>query len=190
MTTPRSVRSTANHSPSEHLDDERTREQLRDILINKRRHLDVDTSMLSRTAGKYPGWIYNLERKSDSITWLFNSVNDWGRAVGLNIWVHPNLQPVLDWEHIGPLARMAVDKSDYSGIGFMEYCVAWRKQHEIEQRDIAKALDVNHGTMYAIEESVNSRISTMQKYIRALGGFLEFQVEPIKGWEYVPVTFD
>lgn len=176
MTTPRSARSTANHF-QDHLDDERVREDLRDQLIGARRATGLDSAALSRRVGHYEDWLYRLEQKSDSRTWKFNSISDWGRAVGLDVWVHPVIHPVLPENKIGPMARAGVTMAPFSGVGFMEYARDWRVFHGIEQKELAARLDVVHSTMWAIEESDNPRISTMQRYIRALGGELEFHLE-------------
>lgn len=176
MTTQKSVKSTANHF-HDHPDDELVRETLRQQLIQARRETGFDSRTLSRAAGRGEEWIHVLENHSPSAYWLFNNLNQWGRTVGLYVWVHPRLYPVLPEDMIGSLARAGIVSSQFSGVGFMEYCRDWRVFHGIEQRDIAYRLDIVHSTAWAIEESNNSRISSMQRYVRALGGVLEFQTE-------------
>lgn len=176
MTTPKSGRSTANHF-QDHLDDESVREQLRSELIAARKATGFDVRTLARCAGRGDEWLYQLEQRSNSAFWLFDSVNQWGRAVGLDVWAHPNIQPVLPENKIGSLARAGISYSVFSGVGFLEYCRDWRVFHDIEQRHIMAELDIVHSTAWAIEESTNPRISSMQRYIRALGGVLEFHTE-------------
>jgi DNA-binding phage protein len=186
VTTQRSERSTANHS-LDHPEDATIREVLRAQLIGARKAVGVDMALLGLAVGRYDQWLYRTEVHSRSEFWKFNTVYDWGRAVGMNVFVHPRLTPVLKDHLIGPLARAGVSNPAFSAVGFLEYVQAWANFKGIEQRHIAKALDVNHGTMYAINESNNPRILTLQKYVRALGGRLEFHVEPIRDWRFVPV---
>ena len=188
MTTPRSAVSTANHY-QDHPSDALVRESLRLELIKARRcQYTADVRRLSRAAGRGEEWLYRLENHSDSKFWMFNNLNEWGRAVGLRIWVHPNLQPVLPENKIGGLARLGIKHSGFSAIGFLEYCRDWRVHHGIEQRAIMRELEITHSTAWAIEESTNPRILTMQRYIRALGGVLEFQTEPFELVEPAPIA--
>lgn len=186
MTTQRSGRSTANHF-QDHPDDAMRRESLRLELIKARRCVGADMALLGMAIGRYPEWLYRTETHSRSQFWKFNTLYDWGRAVGHNLYVHPNIKPVLRESVIGPLARAGISNPAFSGVGFLEYVKAWRDFHEIGTNALAERMDVNHGTIHAIDESDNPRISTMQRYIRALGGYLEFHLEPIKDWRFVPV---
>lgn len=179
MTTPRSGRSTANRF-LDHPDDLRKREWLRAYLIACResKARSRDRVVLSLTAGKHPGWLTELEDRTNSIFWKFDSVNAWGRVVGIEVTVHPKLEPVLPLEEIGVLARAGINNSAFSAVGFLEYCEDWRHVNGITMKDMEQRLDINHGSLYNIEKSSNPRISTMQKYIRAMGGELEFHLEP------------
>jgi hypothetical protein len=173
-------RSTANRF-LDHPDDLRKREWLRAYLISCRANKarSRDRVVLSLTAGKHPGWLTELEDRTNSLFWKFDSVNAWGKVVGVDVTVHPKLNPVLDEELIGPLARTGVRQSAFSAIGLLEYCRTWREYVGISLKDLEQVLDINHGSLYNIEQSSNPRISTMQKYIRAMGGELEFHIEPI-----------
>jgi hypothetical protein len=177
VTTQRSAASTANHY-QDHQHDALVREHLRLELIKARRCQSTsDIRRLSRMAGRNEEWLYRLENHSDSKFWMFNNLNEWGRAVGLKVWIVPDLYPVLPEDKIGPLARAGVASSQFSGVGFLEYCRDWRVHHGIEQRAIMRELEITHSTAWAIEESTNPRVLTMQRYIRALGGVAEFQTE-------------
>lgn len=188
MTTPKSAASTANHY-QDHPHDALVREQLRHELVEARRcQYTSDVRVLSRNAGRHDEWLYRLENHSDSKFWMFNNLHQWGKAVGLKVWAHPNLQPVLPDNKIGPLARTGVQYSQFSAIGFLEYCRDWRVHHGIEQRAIMRELDITHSTAWAIEESTNPRILTMQRYIRALGGVLEFHTEKFLVTEPEPIA--
>jgi len=180
VTTPRSGRSTANRF-LDHPDDLRKREWLRAYLIACResKARSRDRVVLSLTAGKHPGWLTELEDRTNSLFWKFDSINAWGRVVGIEVTVHPKLEPVLPEELIGPLARTGIANSAFSAVGFLEYCRNWREYVGISMKELEMALDINHGSLWNIEQSSNSRISTMQKYIRAMGGELEFHLDPM-----------
>lgn len=186
MTMQRSARSTANHF-YDHPDDAQRREALREQLVEARKSVGVDMALLGLAVGRYDQWLYRCEMHSRSQFWKLNTVYDWGRAVGLNVFVHPNITPVLPESAIGPLARAGISNPAFSGVGFLEYVKEWREFKGIGTNELADRMDVNHGTIHAIDQSDNPRISTMQRYIRVLGGRLEFHVEPIKDWRFVPV---
>lgn len=180
MTTPRSGKSTANHFV-DHPEDIMRRELLKTDLITLRRAGAVSShKILSQRAGHGDNWLYELEQRACPRNWLFNSLYDWGRVVGVDIWVVPELNPVLPEDKISPLTRVGITMASMSGVGLMAYMKDWRVFHGITQKHIAEELNVVHSTMWSIEESTNPKISTMQRYARVLGGKVAFHVEPIK----------
>ena len=72
---------------------------------------------------------------------------------------------------------MAIHSSQYGGVGLLEYLKTLRIQMGIEQVEMGRRLGVNHGSIYDLEESGNPKVSSLQRYVRAMGGSLVFVVK-------------
>jgi DNA-binding XRE family transcriptional regulator len=129
---------------------------------------------LAHRNGRGEDWVSDLENRSNSLHWKFDNIHQWGQAVGVDIFLSIEGIAPLSLRQIGPLARMAIDSSAFGGIGLMEYLRALRIEMGVEQAEIARRMRVNTGTVWDIEESANPKISSLQRYVRALGGSLRF----------------
>lgn len=175
----------ARHPRANKLDDNvedfEVREAIRASLTARRRQCGMFAKTVSLNAEHPKEWCGYLERpeKTNSFHWRFNDIHLWAETIGVDLYMVPELNPVLPEAQIGPLARTGVTMSSMSAVGTMEYLRNWRVFHEIEQKDLGARLGVSHSTMWAIEESSNPKISTVQRYCRGLGGQISFHMEVV-----------
>jgi DNA-binding XRE family transcriptional regulator len=175
----------ARHPRANKLDDDtedfEVREKIRTALKVRRRQVGMFAKTASLNAGRPKEWCGYLERpeKTSSFHWRFNDIHQWAEVLGVDLYMVPELNPVLPEDRIGPLARTGVTMSSMSAVGTLEYLRDWRVFHGIEQKDLGARLGVGHSTMWAIEESANPKISTVQRYCRGLGGRISFHMEKV-----------
>lgn len=159
--------------------DELTREILRGMLRQARIDQGLSDAKVSFFANRKPGWAIRMENRDVSHTerWTWDDVYRWGRAVGRI--VRPN--PIgLNLPHLAemkPMMLISMEQAELAGIAVLEM---FRQIHEAtgaDQRELAEALGVGHGSMWALLNSDNPRIITLQRFARALGGELRFELE-------------
>lgn len=160
--------------PSDHPSDARNREDLLAALKSARLRHGFNYVQLGRRNGRGDKWVGDLENRSDSLHWRFDNVWEWGRAVGVDIFLEIEGITPLSLRKIGPLARLAINDSMFGGVGLLEYLRNLRIEMGIEQVEMGRRMGVNHGSVWDIEESDNPKISSLQRYVRAMGGSLKF----------------
>lgn len=159
--------------------DELTREILRGMLRQARIDQNLNENRASFFAGRSNGWVARMENRdgADSQRWTWDDVYRWGRAVGRTIRPNPvglNLPNVAE---LKPMMLISMEQAELAGIAVLEM---FRQIHEstgAEQIELANALGVGHGSMWALLNSDNPRIITLQRFARALGGELRFELE-------------
>ena len=62
------------------------------------------------------------------------------------------------------------------GVGAMDLMVSARKGRGLSESQIAEKLGIKRGVVYQLEHSDNPRLSTIMRYGRALGGWVEFDI--------------
>jgi DNA-binding XRE family transcriptional regulator len=145
---------------------------------------ELSQAQVSTTAGRNPDWLKELG-VTDSYYWKYNDVHDWARALNIAIRFNTVGVAVLPEARIPTLMRVAEGNPAFTGVAMLEYLGALRDYLGYEQKYVAQRMGVNHGTMYAIQNSDNPRLSTLQRYARALGGALMFEGQryPIRDTE-------
>lgn len=169
--------------------DELTRELLREMLRLARIEQKITEQRASFSADRARGWIRRMEAPdtADTRRWTWDDVYRWGRAVGRIVRPSPvglNLPHIADMK---PMTLISMEQSELAGIALLE---VFRQIHEstgAEQIEFANGLGVGHGSMWALLNSDNPRIITLQRMARALGGELRFELEKcdlptIMGW--------
>lgn len=185
-----SVRSSAGsgklsgvNTPIDHEADRLSREEIRTTLVQCRVvHQRKSARHCALAAGRAKSWMRDLEnpKVSNSLHWKFNEVHAWSSAVGLDFMVGLEGIAVLPIDLIGPLMRTAIRQSAFGGVGMLEYLQTLREQMGVRQSVLAQRLGAGRGSMWDLENSDNPKISTLQRYARALGGLIVFDFERIE----------
>lgn len=176
------------NTPTDHVEDLTNRQDLLRALKSARVRHGFTYIELGRRNGRGDKWVTDLENRSDSLHWRFNNVWEWGRAVGVDIFLDIDGIAPLSLQRIGPWSHLALKQSTFGGIGMLEYLRALRTDMGVDHREMARRMDVTHGTVWDIESSDNPKISTLQRYVRAMGGSLRFVLrvcEPYKNPDVV-----
>jgi DNA-binding XRE family transcriptional regulator len=171
------------------LEDQRNREDLAAALKSARLRHGFTYVALGNRNGHGTRWVADLENRSDSLHWRFDNVWAWGRAVGVDVGLEIEGIAPLSLLKIGPLARMSINDTIFGGVGLLEYLKTLRAEMGIEQREMARRLGVNHGSIWDVEESDNPKISSLQRYVRAMGGSLKFVLRVREPYEKVAPPF-
>lgn len=164
------------NTPTDHPMDSYSREYMRSKLRQKRLVDGLTFLQLSRGAGRGDKWASSMEGRNSSLHWKFDDLWLWGRTLGLDIFLEIDGIAPLSLLKIGPLARMAINDSIFGGVGLLEYLKTLRIEMGIEQVEMGRRLGVNHGSIWDLEESDNPKVSSLQRYVRAMGGSLKFVV--------------
>lgn len=159
---------------SDHEMDRMSRKNLYRNLERMRVMAQLSQRDVSTRAQRNPDWLKELG-DTDSYYWKFNEVHDWARALNVAIRFNTIGVAVLPEARIPTLMRVAEHTPIFTGVAMLAYFGALRDHLGYEQKYVAQRMGVNHGTMYAIENSDNPRLSTLQRYARALGGALMFE---------------
>lgn len=170
------VRPTGANRYSDHELDRLSRKTLHHGLEGLRIAKGLLQSEVSTIAGRNPDWLKELDQ-TDSYYWKFNELHDWARALNAMIQFNTVGLAVLPEAKIPALMRVAESGPMFAGVAMLDYLRVLRNHLGYEQKYVADRMGVNHGTMYAIENSDNPRLSTLQRYTRALGGALIFEAQ-------------
>lgn len=169
-----SAKSIGANRYSDHELDRLSRKNLFRNLERMRVMAGLSQQQVSTKAGRGQDWLKELG-DTDSYYWKYDEIHDWARALHVTLRFNTVGLAVLPEEKIPAVVLLAEQTPVFSGIAMVAYLVELRKHLGHEQKHIAQRMDVNHGTMYAIENSNNPRLSTLQRYARALGGALMFE---------------
>lgn len=110
----------------------------------------------------------------DTATWLWSTWFELG--VGARSLVRMKISGVDDLTH--PLWDMGNVQPLYQGIGALAILKVLRQAKGVTMRDMARMMTVSRSNIYAIEESGNPRVSTLQRYARALDERVTLRVIP------------
>lgn len=152
-----------NRSPSlEHPDDLAEREGVRKVLAKVRTQQGLSVMQVARATGHDDTMIYHLEDPDwSSYRLRFADLFGWAGALNMAYSVElDNLGCTVGPWHENQCAMV------------METLSAIRVRDGRELSEIATKLAVSESTVRDIEQSPNPRISTAQRYTRALGGRL------------------
>lgn len=168
MTTPRSAG--VNRHTEGHPEDLTNRSTLRvDIIagLEARRQAGATLAGISREFGHFRDFMttpYHPDRHPTS-TWLWNQTWDLCQGAGLVLTVKFN-----GLEGTSPVWKMAQLMPQYQGVGAMEFLKDAREVMGMSGNDLARRLGVAKSSVWNSEENSNPRLSTIQRYARALGG--------------------
>jgi hypothetical protein len=178
------------NTPIDHESDRFAREGIRNTLIDYRvTHLRKSARHAGLAAGRSKAWMRDLENRevSNSLHWKFNEVHAWSAAVGLDFLVGLENIAVLPIDLIGPLMRTAVRQSAFGGVGMMEYLRTVRLEMGVAEKVLADRLQLGRGSVWDLENSDNPKVSSLQRYARALGGVIVFDFDRIELPEVTPM---
>ena len=153
-----------------HPEDLTNRSTLRvDIIagLEARRRSGATLAGISREFGHYRDFMttpYHPDRHPTS-TWLWNQTFDLCQGAGLVLNVK-----FAGLEGTSPMWVMSQSLPQFMGVGAMEFLKDARDGLDLSGEDLARRLGVVKSSVWTSEECSNPRLSTIQRYARALGG--------------------
>jgi hypothetical protein len=158
------------------------REHLRRVLISARKAGDgLTEAEVSEMLERGPRYIEEMERHSRSYFWKLPSILKWGRAVHIDLIMQTPGIPELevtqrDFESFRKSAGV-----DWDTAYTRNRLLSVQRERAIHNDEMARRLGINVGSLNRIYRSTEPRMSTLQRFARALGGELYWKVMLYRG---------
>lgn len=160
-----------------HEEDFRNRERFQLQLwtaLHDRRRQGLKMETIARSGGVSDTTLYSLGRPvSNPIgSWTWNTVIGICKAV----MVIPKIK-VVNFDAPSVMWEAAKTNPDLLGVGVIDLLNCQRVKDGISTTDAAEAMGVGRAIVWEIEHSDNPRLSTIQRYARALQGRVEYSLK-------------
>lgn len=170
--------------PDLHPDDIATREGLRDMLVDARRHYGMTQRDLASRLGRTPPTIGWMEVH---FHWRVSTVQRWAHAVGLRLLLIPAIidscsrqinDDLFLLRPADPDAAMAFDRR-----AFIESLADARRTMRVTQRILGERMGITENGVAEIEKERDVLLVNAQRYCRALGTSLVIDLEECPSWQ-------
>jgi DNA-binding XRE family transcriptional regulator len=178
----------SNDCPSEHEFDVRERQRFAEVLKWTREAREMETVDVSAALKMREDRVAHWESCDDSWAWRISEIQKWTGVFGLRMNLDfqflpylPTLDEMAREDHGWVVARdQRPWNPNIEGWLALRVLRRIRKQEGIMTKDMARAMGVVPGTLHKIETSEDPRISTVQRYARALAGSVDMRILLLK----------